>query len=212
MNRSRPEWGIAIRTGLGLPEGLREYGRMVRQQVIGRAVAEATAERFGILMHGGNGVIGALGAVALAGLPNEILFDPENNNFTGSMTPGKILRNHPAQPVAFGQVPGRLAVYSFLLVPGKAAGPVADHTVRQFQVELQSEGIFYLECLVPHDIPGGKEFPSTGNFKGLAMELEDREYSREPLKYPALHHPPSGGNASPFPAQTGRLSHRRLKQ
>ena len=55
---------------------------MVRQQVIGRAVAEVTAERFGIVMYGGNGVIGALGAVALAGLPNEILLDPKNNTFT----------------------------------------------------------------------------------------------------------------------------------
>src|SRR5208337_3855942 len=80
------EWGIAIRTGLGLPEGLRDYGRMVRQQVIGRATAEATAERFGIVMYGGNGVIGALGAVALAGLPNEILLDPKKNDFAEQVT------------------------------------------------------------------------------------------------------------------------------
>ena len=70
------EWGIAIRSGLGIPEGLREYGRLVRKTVISRAVAEATAERFGITLHGGNGVIGALGAVALAGLPHEVLLDP----------------------------------------------------------------------------------------------------------------------------------------
>jgi hypothetical protein len=70
------EWGIAIRSGIGVPDGLREYGRLVRDQVISRTVAEATAERFGISLIGGNGVIGALGAVALAGLPNEILLDP----------------------------------------------------------------------------------------------------------------------------------------
>ena len=70
------EWGIALWSGLKIPEGLREYGRLVREQVINRAVAEATAERFGITLHGGNGVIGALGAVALAGLPHEILLDP----------------------------------------------------------------------------------------------------------------------------------------
>ena len=70
------EWGIAIRSGLEIPEGLREYGSLVRRQVISRAVAEATAERFGITLQGGNGVIGALGAVALAGLPHEILLDP----------------------------------------------------------------------------------------------------------------------------------------
>ena len=42
---------------------------------------EATAERFGISLFGGNGVIGALGAVALAGLPHEILLDPAKNEF-----------------------------------------------------------------------------------------------------------------------------------
>jgi tRNA(Ile2) C34 agmatinyltransferase TiaS len=71
-----PEWGIAIRSGLKIPDGLREYGRLVRKTVISKAVAEATAERFGITLHGGNGVIGALGAVALAGLPHEVLLDP----------------------------------------------------------------------------------------------------------------------------------------
>jgi len=70
------EWGIAIRSGLQIPDRLREYGRLVRERVITRAVAEATAERFGITLHGGNGVIGALGAVALAGLPHEVLLDP----------------------------------------------------------------------------------------------------------------------------------------
>jgi hypothetical protein len=70
------EWGVAIRSGLTVPEGLREYGRQVRNQVMSRVVAEATAERFGITLHGGNGVIGALGAVALAGLPHDILLDP----------------------------------------------------------------------------------------------------------------------------------------
>lgn len=70
------EWGIAMRSGICLPEGLREYGRMVRSKVIPRSVAEATAERFGIQLSGGNGVIGALGAVALAGLPHEFLLDP----------------------------------------------------------------------------------------------------------------------------------------
>ena len=75
------EWGIAIRKGLDTPEGLREYGKMVREQVISRPVAEATAERFGITLYGGNGVIGALGAVALTNLPHEVLLDPGRNDF-----------------------------------------------------------------------------------------------------------------------------------
>lgn len=75
------EWGIAVRTGLGVPGALREYGRLVREQVITRTIAEATAEQFGISLWGGNGVIGALGAVALAGLPHEVLLDPAKNDF-----------------------------------------------------------------------------------------------------------------------------------
>ncbi|MCX6696552.1 MAG: sugar-specific transcriptional regulator TrmB [Methanoregula sp.] len=70
------EWGVAIRTGICIPDGLRDYGRLVREEVISRAMAKETAERFGIALHGGNGVIGALGAVALARLPHEILLDP----------------------------------------------------------------------------------------------------------------------------------------
>jgi hypothetical protein len=75
------EWGIAIRTGLKIPDELRDYGKMVRKQVISRTVAEATAERFGISLYGGNGVIGALGAVTLAGLSYEVLLDPAKNDF-----------------------------------------------------------------------------------------------------------------------------------
>jgi hypothetical protein len=70
------EWGIAIRSGLGLPEGLREYGQMARSTVISRPLAEATAERFGVSLAGGNGVIGALAAIALTGLPYDVLLDP----------------------------------------------------------------------------------------------------------------------------------------
>ncbi len=70
------EWGIALRAGLDLPDGLREYGKTARSQVITRTVAEATAERFGISLAGGNGIIGALAAVALAGLPHAVLLDP----------------------------------------------------------------------------------------------------------------------------------------
>lgn len=76
-----PEWGIAIRRGLVVSEELREYGRRVREQIISRPVAEAVAAKSGIVLLGGNGVIGALGAVALTNLPHEILFDPTKNNF-----------------------------------------------------------------------------------------------------------------------------------
>jgi hypothetical protein len=76
-----PDWGIAIRTGFSTLSGLQEYGRLVRQGMITRDVAEATAERYEIALFGGNGVIGALGAIALAGLPHEVQLDPYKNDF-----------------------------------------------------------------------------------------------------------------------------------
>lgn len=71
-----PEWGLAARAGLDPPEGLRDYGIRVRSDVVSRTVAEATAERFSVTLQGGHGVIGALGAVALAGLPDTVLLNP----------------------------------------------------------------------------------------------------------------------------------------
>jgi tRNA(Ile2) C34 agmatinyltransferase TiaS len=78
-----PEWGIAVKQGFTIPPGLRDYGRLVRGQIISRPVAEATAEQYGVILHGGNGVIGALGAVALGRLPHEILLDPGKDIDTG---------------------------------------------------------------------------------------------------------------------------------
>jgi len=48
---------------------LRAYGRSARESVVTREMAEATAERFGARIYGGRGVIGALAAIALVGLP-----------------------------------------------------------------------------------------------------------------------------------------------
>ena len=81
MKRSPGNGELPSGAALKFPRELREYGKMVREQVISRPVAEATAERFGISLYGGNGVIGALGAVALAGLPYDILLDPVRNEF-----------------------------------------------------------------------------------------------------------------------------------
>ena len=71
-----PEWGLAVRRGFVIPEGLRDFGRLARTGIVARPVAEAAAERFGTQLYGGNGVIGALGAVALSRLPHETLLDP----------------------------------------------------------------------------------------------------------------------------------------
>jgi hypothetical protein len=71
------EWGIAVRQGFRIPRDLRAYGRSAREAVLTRDTAEATAERFGARLHGGRGVIGALAAVALVGLPHDVLLDPQ---------------------------------------------------------------------------------------------------------------------------------------
>jgi len=70
------EWGIAVFRGMTVPFGLREYGRRVREEVVDRAEAETAARKAGAVLYGGNGVIGALGAVALARLPHEVQMDP----------------------------------------------------------------------------------------------------------------------------------------
>jgi tRNA(Ile2) C34 agmatinyltransferase TiaS len=44
--------------------------------VVDLADAKEAARQSGTVLYGGNGVIGALGAVALARLPHEIQMDP----------------------------------------------------------------------------------------------------------------------------------------
>ncbi len=74
-----PEWGVAVRQGFRVPRDLRAYGRSVRESVVTRDAADATAERFGAHLYGGRGAIGALAAVALVGLPHDVLLDPKRD-------------------------------------------------------------------------------------------------------------------------------------
>jgi methanogenesis imperfect marker protein 11 len=76
-----PEWGLAFLTGMIIPHSLREYGRRVREEVVDRDTTEKAAQQSGTVLSGGNGVIGALGAVALARLPHEIQLDPARKFF-----------------------------------------------------------------------------------------------------------------------------------
>jgi hypothetical protein len=71
------EWGIAVKQGFRIDPSLRSYGRSARDDIINQKTAEEAAGIHGIDLHGGRGVIGALAAVALSGLPNEILLSPE---------------------------------------------------------------------------------------------------------------------------------------
>ncbi len=74
-----PEWGMAIKKGFRIPEGLRDFGRQARREVVDIELARRTAGKFDVTLHGKRGVIGALAAVALSGLPNEILLNPDRD-------------------------------------------------------------------------------------------------------------------------------------
>ncbi|ACL17297.1 hypothetical protein [Methanosphaerula palustris] len=70
-----PEWGIAVKEGFQIGPALRAYGECARIGYLSRDIAEETAAAHAISLYGGDGVIGALAAVALAGVPTETLLD-----------------------------------------------------------------------------------------------------------------------------------------
>lgn len=70
------EWGLAIKQGFRITPSLRKYAEEARMGRVTPAAAARTARQEGISLIGGRGVIGALAAVGLSGLPNDILLDP----------------------------------------------------------------------------------------------------------------------------------------
>jgi hypothetical protein len=70
------EWGVAIKQGFQISPELRRYGRNVRRGRVTIDVARDIARSENITLSGARGTIGALAAIALSGLPNEILLDP----------------------------------------------------------------------------------------------------------------------------------------
>ncbi len=72
-----PDWGLAVKKGFRIESDLRAYGQKAREDRIAPGEAGLVAEKFDIDLYGRRGVTGALAAVALTGLPNEILLDPE---------------------------------------------------------------------------------------------------------------------------------------
>ncbi|TAJ43840.1 sugar-specific transcriptional regulator TrmB [Methanofollis fontis] len=70
------EWGIALREGFHILPELTAYGVRARTERIDISEAHTCARRAGILLCGGRGVIGALAAVALRGIPTTTLLDP----------------------------------------------------------------------------------------------------------------------------------------
>lgn len=70
------EWGLAMKTGFTIPDGLRSYGLDTRAQRVSTETCEAIAIRYGVRLAGGRGVVGALAAVALRGVSVPALLDP----------------------------------------------------------------------------------------------------------------------------------------
>ncbi|MBP2144992.1 hypothetical protein J2129_000446 [Methanofollis sp. W23] len=71
-----PEWGIAVREGFRLLPDLRDFGVRARKERVTPDEAWGLAAGSGILLRGGRGVVGALAAVALRGVPVGALLDP----------------------------------------------------------------------------------------------------------------------------------------
>ncbi|MDI9634174.1 MAG: helix-turn-helix domain-containing protein [Methanolinea sp.] len=71
-----PEWGMAFRRGFSVPEGLRAFGARARRERIPPGEAPRVAAAHGVDLYGGRGRTGALAAVALSGLPHDVLLRP----------------------------------------------------------------------------------------------------------------------------------------
>jgi hypothetical protein len=71
-----PQWGIAIKTGFLVSESLRSFAERARSSRIKKEEAEQIAAEEGIYVTGGQGIIGALAAVACIGVDTETLLDP----------------------------------------------------------------------------------------------------------------------------------------
>jgi hypothetical protein len=77
------EWGIAIKEGFRIPDSLRSFGLAARIRMVTDDEAKKTSSENAVILKGGRGRIGALAAVALSGLPNEVLLDPSQEAVTG---------------------------------------------------------------------------------------------------------------------------------
>jgi hypothetical protein len=75
---------MAIKKGFRIPDTLRGYGLAARSRMVTADLAEKTACENAVILQGGKGRIGALAAVALSGLPNEVLLDPSQEIITGN--------------------------------------------------------------------------------------------------------------------------------
>ena len=71
------DWGVAIMRGFHISDDLRHFGLRTRYEEVSMRETHDIASQFGISLFGGNGMIGALAAVSLSGLPQSVLLDPQ---------------------------------------------------------------------------------------------------------------------------------------
>ncbi|MDD3976940.1 MAG: sugar-specific transcriptional regulator TrmB [Methanomicrobium sp.] len=74
------KWGIAVKCGFKISDNLRDYGICIRKSVVDENYARKIADSENIYVKGSRGIIGALAAVSLRGLENDILLNPECND------------------------------------------------------------------------------------------------------------------------------------
>jgi len=70
------DWGVAFKCGFEISDGLREFGRLSRTDILDEVLARNVARDNRITLHGGRGIIGALAAVSFRGLSNDIQLNP----------------------------------------------------------------------------------------------------------------------------------------
>jgi hypothetical protein len=73
------EWGVAIKRGFLISGDLRTFGARARTGIVTREEAESVARAHGISLYGGNGVVGAVAAVAFRGIETAKLLDPRTS-------------------------------------------------------------------------------------------------------------------------------------
>ncbi len=71
------DWGVAIMKGFHISDDLRQFGLRTRYEEVSMRETHDIASRLGIFLFGGGGMIGALAAIALSGLPQSVLLDPQ---------------------------------------------------------------------------------------------------------------------------------------
>jgi hypothetical protein len=71
-------WGIAIAQGLSVPVDLLRLASRIRRERVSREEVLVTAQKYGIEIFGGRGVIGAIAAIALRTQSQEVLLDLTN--------------------------------------------------------------------------------------------------------------------------------------